>query len=120
MLKMFAVLMLLLNVQYAHAAFLGMKTGDDFVAVCKGVYEGNFGKTREEVEMTGFCFGYMEGVRSMSRESSHYCIPNETDNKDLVKIVYKFMLNHPEILSRPPYVSVTHSLASAFPCKRSR
>jgi hypothetical protein len=120
MLRLCAALVLLLGVQNAHAAFLGIKTGDEFIAVCKGVYEGNYGKTREEVEMTSFCLGYMEGVRCMTREGSHYCIPNETDNKELVTTVYRFLLNHPEILARPPYVSVTHSLASAFPCRKYR
>jgi hypothetical protein len=120
MLRLCAAMLLLLGVHDAHAALLEIKTGDDFMVICKDVYEDNYGKTREEVEMIGFCFGYMEGIRGMSRESSHYCIPNDVASKELIKTVYRFMQNHPEILSRHPYVSVTHSLASAFPCRRGR
>lgn len=120
MVRLCAALVLLLWAQSAQAAFLEMKSGEDFIAICKDVYEDAYGKTREEVEKISFCYGYMEGVRCMGRESSHYCIPNEVDSQKLIKVVYRFMLNHPEILPRPPYGSITHSLASAYPCRRSR
>jgi len=114
---MLIVLSILLPLN-AHADVFSIKTGNDFLRICKNIYEGSHGKTRDEVEMTGFCLGYIEGIRSMNRENHHYCIPAEAESSDLVKIVYKFMQNHPEILDKHPCVSVTHSFSGAFPCKR--
>jgi len=69
--KTLLVLVLLFAANIAWADTVQIETGHDFLRVCKDVFEENFGKTRDEVEMTGFCLGYLEGIKCTSRDNYH-------------------------------------------------
>lgn len=46
----------------------------------------------------------------------HYCIPKGVKNRQIVKVIKKYMLDNPELLHIPSSSLVVKALTKAFPC----
>ena len=75
----------------------------------------------------GECFGYAigadDGVRTafdILNEAQPYCIPDGVTNGQIVRILTKFIKDHPEKAHKQTRVLVIESLMDAFPCRAKK
>lgn len=74
----------------------------------------------------GTCFGYIDAVidtytwyqtnHTISNEFA-FCLPQENTFGQLVRVVAKFLNDHPEQLHKPKAVLIMMALHEAFPCE---
>lgn len=71
----------------------------------------------------GMCFGFILGThsgyfiaRTGSQQKLVFCIPSGVTNLQTVKIVVKYLNNHPEELHQSADVLVIEAMTAAFPC----
>jgi len=73
---------------------------------------------------SGYCYGFIFGVVSTSllnrtkfNTSPDFCISKEVTMGQFVRVVAKYLENHPEGLHHPGATLVLKALKEAFPCK---
>ena len=76
---------------------------------------------QEAVDGT-FCRGYVIGVVdglivAGAQAETLYCIPNNADSDQLVRIVKEYLDDKPANLNNPAATLVTQAMIDAFPCK---
>jgi hypothetical protein len=69
-----------------------------------------------------YCRGYVNGIVdsmvgvSVQMQTS-YCIPRSGDNQEqFVRIVLKYLQDHPESLNLPAVIPAANAIIGAFPC----
>jgi len=106
-------------------------TGLFLLPFCEAALKTGAGGTRtikptaaeiQEVADGSYCRGYVLGVVDSlitvkSKTEWNYCIPNNADNDQLVRIVAKYLNDNPAKLNDPASFLVTNSMVDAFPCK---
>jgi len=100
--------------------------GNKLLSDCKPVtMGGSIAKDNYKVIVDGgFCLGYITGVNSTSEAIlTHfkfpllYCLPKGIDNIQLVRVIVKYLENHPEELPNKSTLLVLAALKEAFPCE---
>ncbi len=74
----------------------------------------------------GYCIGYVDGIDEMTnminitREPSKraFCRPENATTRQIVRVVYKYLEDHPEELHEDAYFLAIKALQNAFPCKK--
>jgi hypothetical protein len=110
----------------AHA----QNTGNELLQNCQaalsmpGTPEGHSQMVEAE-RMKGMnCFGYVRGVWDTFSlyEAAGYpplaCIPQEATVGELVRVIVKYLNDHPNQLHEPDNVSLFKALKEAYPCKK--
>jgi hypothetical protein len=106
-------------------------TGLELQQRCKAA--GEYAKSHTPADTDIFqvmgCIGYFEGVMDTyefwgeSNDSMHTklhapaCIPNGVTVAEAIRVVLKFLDDHPNMLHEPERLVVGQALAAAYPCK---
>ena len=72
----------------------------------------------------GYCIGFLSGVANMNifwqtrtkDTSMFFCLPPEGIINQLMRVVVKYLQEHPEKLHDPDIAVASMALANAFPC----
>ena len=69
---------------------------------------------------TGYCMGFINGVRSsvMLFKLNTTCIPEAVTLAQSIRVVHKYLNEHPERLHEHKIILTLDALKEAFPCKR--
>jgi hypothetical protein len=109
MMKRILLLLTVLSVDEAHAAF---QDGYTLHKLCQSVETVN--------EM--FCIGYIEGIVDMGgmggKDSPSICVPEKVSGGQVVDIVKKWFVDHPEHRHYAAAGLVDEALSAAFPCNK--
>lgn len=67
-----------------------------------------------------FCFGYINGVldfqSSARKDVAYFCLPEGASRMQALRVVVKFLTDHPERLHEHEVNLVIFALREAFPC----
>lgn len=115
----------------AHAAgdYPG-DSGNAFVRTCSGIDRDDKDKTNVELEKDVACVGYISGLtdgataeHAFAHSETHksvpepYCLPAKVEYGQLIRIVLKYINDHPETAHmRTPPLAVL-AWQKAFPCR---
>jgi Rap1a immunity proteins len=73
----------------------------------------------------GICLGYVRGVDDgvqtaydILNETQPYCLPSEVTNGQMIRVLIKFIKDHPEKAHSKTRVLEIESFMDAFPCKQ--
>jgi hypothetical protein len=93
--------------------------GNELIENCKEAIKGD----SDDFFKSGWCYGFLQGASEMfvmakilGQLPPSYCMPAEVTEKQAVRIVMKYLQNHPEKLHYPRTNLVYRALAQAFPC----
>src|SRR5437879_4922143 len=96
-------------------------SGNVFLSVCG---ESPDSSSKAPPFQRGACYGYVLGVDDGVRmtydiqdQTQPYCLPDEVTTGQTVRILIKFIKDHPEKAHSQTRVLVVESLMDAFPCK---
>lgn len=99
--------------------------GNDFLSQCSILLDADY---TERMYNQGHCIGYMDGIldgfdlavraSSDSFKNLIFCQPATVTRGQAVRIVLKYMTNHPETLHKATSFLIVEALHDAFPCKR--
>ena|ERR1700730_4592909 len=70
-----------------------------------------------------FCLGFAEGLTmgvmaaDIQRASKTFCEPDNVTNLQVVRIIRKYIADHPDKAHEPTAVLAVEALRKAFPCK---
>jgi hypothetical protein len=106
-------------------------TGSFLLPFCEAALKLGPGSTRTikptatEIQETvggSYCRGYVLGVVDSlisvsATTDTTYCIPNNADNDQLVRVVGKYLNDNPGKLNEPAINIIINSVLAAFPCK---
>lgn len=96
--------------------------GGQFYDACAAV-ETLPNATTIQREKAIFCFGFVEGLTAgvtaaeLGRTAKTFCSPVEVTNTQLVRVIRKYIADHPEKAHQPTAILAVESLHQAFPCK---
>ena len=104
------------------------KSGTSFYDQC-GATEKNLGQgNASENLQNGFCLGYVAGISQgvESSETIHhvktaqkiFCLPEGVTTIQKVRIIRKYIGDHPEQANKPAQGQVLMALREAFPCDK--
>lgn len=71
----------------------------------------------------GHCAGYIQGISAMNAlykaydQPTFFCMPDEVNNGQKIKVVIKYLNDHPEKLHEHEAGLVLLAFMEAFPCK---
>ncbi len=91
-------------------------SGNDFRDDCGAALHGQSGAR------AGICLGFIEGYRQLapmlppSANLKLLCLPAEVSNGQIVKVVVKYLDQHPEKLHLPAAQLIYNATNEAFPC----
>ena len=103
--------------------------GNDLLKKCHYWFTDDNSKPTTDVGWLdmGECAGYLSGVTDVERmwkgvegktsTSSHYCMPNEVTNGQILKILKKWLDDNPNRLHERADLIIHFALVEAFPCK---
>jgi hypothetical protein len=111
-----------------HASTAQMD-GNDLLEKCRPWWmdTNNQPFSMTEALNTGFCAGYVAGVTDVeavwsgvekgTSKATHYCMPKEATNKQVLRILKKWLDNNPDKLHLRADTIIHMALLAAFPCK---
>ena len=98
----------------AYAENAHLTNGNDLSDQCGAALAGQFGAR------AGLCVGFINGYRQLATmlpEQKLLCLPSENvPNGQLIKVVVKYLDQHPEKLHLPAAQLIYESTNEAFPC----
>ena len=102
-------------------AFAGIADGNQLLPECQALVRSMDNEGVNTFD-TGHCFGVVQGVADMlaffkDSRSKKTCIPTTVSYGQDVRIVTKYMQDHPENLNIAQTVLITIALDDAYPCK---
>jgi hypothetical protein len=94
-------------------------SGNHLLQVClpevRSLDNPSLPQNASELFNEGYCLGFVEGVA----EASHsVCLPTGVQPRQAVRIVVKFLQDHPEKLNLYGAILADTALSQAFPCSR--
>jgi len=123
----FALLLLVSsNVVYASTAQLD---GNGLLDKCRLLFSDAAHPSDTTLLNGGYCAGYVAGVtdvetmweatdkQTKAHTSEHYCMPEEVNNGQMLKILKKWLDNNPDKLHWRADTIIHVALMEAFPCK---
>ncbi len=96
--------------------------GNTFVVECKAAIQKidsrDWQGTKQEAHDSGFCLGFVSGIAETMNEEEGVDFSDSAISRDqLIRVVQKYMEDHPEQLSKPASWLVRQALVKAFPVK---
>lgn len=107
----------------ASQAYSQDKTSGNFligachVTVSVIEHSGTIAKPNEAWK-AGYCRGIVEGVDSVATLGGQVCKPDGVTNDQEVRVVAKYLEDHPESLNQKGSILAFQALREAFPCKQ--
>lgn len=126
----FALTILFLS-PYAFASTAELD-GNDLLHKCHYFFteDGSRAKTNLDILDEGFCAGYLSGVTDIERmwklvegkssKASHYCMPEEVTNGQVLRILKKWLDDNPNKLHERADLIIHFALLEAFACKGAK
>ena len=65
----------------------------------------------------GFCAGYAEGLAETLQATGQTCPPKEATLEQALKVIKKYVADHPESHHLPAVLMAVQAVKEAFPCK---
>lgn len=104
-------------------------SGNAFVRTCSAIDKNAEEEAHIDIQHAVACSAYIDGfVSGISEEADYahamtdkepprpFCLPEESENGQLIRIALKFIRNHPEEAHRPTAFLLASALRDAFPC----
>ncbi|MGC9323879.1 MAG: Rap1a/Tai family immunity protein [Desulfomonilia bacterium] len=114
-----AVLMIL--VMWAAPSFAGL-TGDELLQECSGALSSGDPKDLEDSACMDYIAGFLDSyavVTSSYPNAALFCLPKEgISDHQTIRIVVKWLEEHPEKLHLNAGKLITEALQDAFPCPK--
>jgi hypothetical protein len=95
---------------------LGTQNGTTLLANCAHAARDDADPTAPLPSEDGFCYGYILGVEDASGHT--HCRPEGTTMIQNVRVVVKWLRDHPERLHERADTLILQALKTAFPCKQ--
>ncbi len=131
-------LILFLVSSSGHAFYITGMTGEDLLRVCTeegtNTTQGDIAFAKSVAEI-GVCLGYLAGIIDMSayytvilsatncpnkKVTYLFCIPDDATPTQKMKVVIKYLNDHPEELNKPAIGIVIEAYQQYFPCPTSQ
>jgi len=113
------LLMIVLLFSFSQAAALGFLTGSDLLERC----EARLSETGS-IPRGNTCYGFVIGIQSAHQNfivsgemSPLWCSPHNVGTSQLIRVVTKYLQEHPEDLHFWASSMVLNALKLAFPCE---
>ena len=105
------------------AAGMHFSDGNQLQEVCNEAITFPFIKGEADVFTAGTCLGYLRATNDMyeimAKDSERtICIPPGISGKQLIRIVVKYLREHPERLQNIASLLVFEAFQESFPCSR--
>jgi hypothetical protein len=99
--------------------------GNELLSQCSSALKLGQNDPNIDIAGAGFCMGFVIGIKDTLRlayEASpdsiiKTCIPREVTGFQAIRVVTKFLENHPEKLHEDEYILSVTALREAFPCE---
>lgn len=131
-----AALVLLACSSFVHAQSQAESvhaSGNAFLRLCSAVDKDVNELTQRELlgllECLGYVDGYLEGViaeagfvdasKGDKKTPTPYCQPTGLENPQTIRIVLKYIHNHPEEAHAPTALLMFEALSESFPCSNA-
>jgi len=103
--------------------------GKGLLTVCnvalKSITDGMDNLSDLELMNSSFCIGLAVGIKvsnvmeqASADDNLQYCIPSSASPEQLIRVLVKYLENHPENLHETPAVLISVAFIKAFPCKK--
>jgi len=101
------------------------ESGNAFLTQCELVLDRSSMKEKGDPVDAGECFGYVVGVNHGVRmaydivgQPQPYCLPDGVTHGQMMRVLIKFIKDHPEKAHQPTVGLEIESFMDAFPCKQ--
>ena len=112
-------LFVLVFIGYAICAPRDVSSGNWLIASCqlsaKSIEIEHVSDNPFEAFRDGYCSGLVQGI---AETSPNVCPGDHVTNEQTIRVVLKYLQDHPEELNRKSNRLVEEALSKAFPCKR--
>ncbi|HUK99552.1 MAG TPA: Rap1a/Tai family immunity protein [Nitrospirota bacterium] len=101
-------------------------TGNELLRDCGLAIRGFNGEKliNADHEKAGVCLGYVEAIvdeqRLVPTSLQFFCIPSNITYEQDIRIIVKYLNDHPEQLKWDANALIKHALDQAFPCKKGK
>lgn len=97
-------------------------TGNTFIVTCKAAVQKidnpDWEGTKQEAHDSGYCFGFVSAVAEHLNEDDGVDFSDKAITRDqLIRVVQKYMEDHPEELSKPASWLIRQAFIQAFPVR---
>jgi hypothetical protein len=99
--------------------------GNTLLATCGAAQQALDAPESAATLGAGFCFGLVHGLVGMNqiyefklKNAAFFCVPAGITNEQSVRIVLKYLRDHPEELHERSTVLAFRALQAAFPCTK--
>jgi len=97
--------------------------GNTFIVTCKAAIQKidnpDWQGTKQQAHDSGYCFGFVSAVAEHLNEDDGVDLSDKAITRDqLIRVVQKYMEDHPEELSKPASWLIRQALIKAFPVHR--
>lgn len=110
------------------ASAKAIDTGAELLRACSAAVKTADGLqiSEEDAALSIYCLGYVSGFTDSVRLTSHFykprdpkiCLPEKgTSNNQLIRVVTKWLKDHPENLHESARMEVLLAFQNTFPCK---
>lgn len=118
--------------RYSSALGVAAIDGNELLRKCNvyiRVADGSKNFTNSELGDGNFCVGYVTGVLDTSfiwqindttptNHSTHFCVPDGLTNGQVVRVIAKWLEDHPARLHERAILLTTDALKEKFSCRR--
>jgi len=94
------------------------RSGADLLAQCAAFEAYESGRSFN-LDAFGFCLGYVSGAFD-GLGVAGVCTPNKVSNGQMVRVVLKYLREHPEELHRDKLLLVSAAYLKAWPCAATK
>jgi hypothetical protein len=104
------------------------RSGNYLLTACTDAVKDNEGDHNRDRYRIGYCSGFVtamtESIDTLKHELPsgkavpYACVPSQVTNGQVLRIVAKYLNDHPEDLHKAAYSLGLRALSDAFPCKR--
>jgi hypothetical protein len=108
-------------------------SGNAFLRLCSAIDADEKDRTHEDYQHGMMCIAFVEGVvQGVSEEIGYahsmtnkpppapFCLPDDVENGQIVRIVLRYIHNHPEEAHRKTSMLVALALQGSFPCRSKK
>jgi Rap1a immunity proteins len=116
--------------QESSSAFPDIRTSQGFLEMCAAAGKDSTATSEVEKFETGYCVGWVSGLVDgmLVAETAHgvedkdtiFCLPVGNSTGQMLRIIKKFIADHPEKEHMQMRAIAFAALAVAFPCKDSK
>jgi len=138
--KAVCLLMLLVSSDSTFAEFSRYQTGTGLLEDCKAAIRVLDGTSSQTFDFDTSvrareCLSYVNGILDMETFYRHVlildkipikknsilgCIPGDVTLDQQIRVIVKFLEDHPEFLNLPSSALITEALSTAFPCPEEK